>query len=174
MFMKTSQLSSFRAPVGTAWGGCVWLTDRLSARPTHAARRRMSYLAAQWVNTTTGLSACHTHIQLILQTAWKVCLTDAGCPTWKHRKGEGPCACDPLALWKQGQWKIVLTANPWQANYSFDPRGMCITKGGRKVTDSGIQCICFSFSGLNLFEKNAKASQLWWIDWFHTTISLTS
>lgn len=116
----------------------------------------MSYLAAQWVNTTTGLSACHTHIQLILQTAWKVCLTDAGCPTWKHRKGEGPCACDPLALWKQGQWKTVPTANPWQANYSFDPRGMCITKGGRKVTDSGIQYIRFSFSGLNLFEKNYK------------------
>lgn len=151
MFMKTSQLSSFRAPAGTACGGCVWLTDKLSAWPT---RRQTSYLAAQWVNRSTGLSACHTHIQLILQTAWKVCLTDAGCPTRKHRNGQGPCTCDSLALWKQVQWKIVPTANPWQANYSFDPHGKCITIGGREAVDSVVQYIClFLFWFKSLWEN---------------------
>lgn len=38
-------------------------------------------------------------------------------------KGAG-CLCDPLALWGQVQWKIVPTANPWHANYSFDPLGV--------------------------------------------------
>lgn len=131
MFVNTTQLSiSFRAPVGTAWG-CVWLTDRLSAQPTHTAHRQPSYLAAQWVNSITSLSACHTHNQLILKTAWKVCLTDAGSPAWKHRKGAGPCACNLLAMWKQVQRKIIPTANPWLANYNFDPPGMYITIGGR-------------------------------------------
>ncbi len=37
----------------------------------------------------------------------------------------GACRlCDPLALWERVQWKIVPTANPWQANYSFDPLGV--------------------------------------------------
>lgn len=130
-FVNTTQLSiSFRAPVGTTWG-CVWLTDRLSPQPTHTARWQPSYLAAQWVNRTTSLSACHTQNQRILKTAWKVCLTDAGCSTWKHRKGEGPCVCNLLGLWKQVQRKIIPSANPRLANYSFDPPGMYITIGGR-------------------------------------------
>lgn len=131
MFVNTTQLSiSFRAPVGTAWG-CVWLTDRLSPQPTHTARWQPPYLAAQRVNGTTSLSACHTHNQLILKTARKVCLTDAGSITWKHGKGEGPRACNLLALWKQVQRKIIPTANPWLANYSCDPPGMYIHIGGR-------------------------------------------
>lgn len=135
-------------------GGGGYLADWRMAWPTHAAHGQTFYLAAQWVNRTTGLSACHTHMQLILQTACKVCLTDAGCPTWKYRNGEGPCACDPLALRKQGQWKIVPTANPWQANYSFDPHGMSITIGGREAVDSGVQYIYVYFCfGLNLWEK---------------------
>lgn len=46
---------------------------------------------------------------------------------------------------------------------------MCITIGGREEADSGFQYIyvCFCF-GLKLSKKNAKPSQLWWIDWFHT------
>lgn len=174
--MKTSQLSCFQALVGTAWGGCVWLTDRLSARQG-AARRQTSYLAAQWVNRTTGLSACHTHILLILPTAWKVCLTDVARPTWKHRNGQGPCACDSLALWKQAQWKIVPTANPWQANYNFDPSPHVhhYSIGGWEAADSAVQYIYLFFCfGLNLSEKNVKVSQLWWSDWFHATFSLAS
>ena len=46
------------------------------------------------------------------------------------------CLCDPLALWKRVQWKIVPSVNPWQANYSSDPLGVCITIGGREPTNS--------------------------------------
>lgn len=43
----------------------------------------------------------------------------------------GGCLCDPpLARSERVQWKIVPTANPWQANYSFDPPGVCIAVGG--------------------------------------------
>lgn len=58
----------------------------------------------------------------------------------EEEEGQGAgCLCDPLALWERVQWKIVPTANPWQANYSFDPLGVCITIGGREATDSGAQ-----------------------------------
>lgn len=59
-------------------------------------------------------------------------------PGRRGRAG-GLAACDPLALWERVQWKIVPTANPWQANYSFDPLGVCITTGGRGATHSGAQ-----------------------------------
>lgn len=59
-------------------------------------------------------------------------------PVWVLRKsraeegerGCGGCLCDPLARSERVQWKIVPTANPWQANYSFDPPGVCIAVGG--------------------------------------------
>lgn len=50
------------------------------------------------------------------------------------KEGEGAgCLCDPLALWKRVQWKIVPTANPWLANYRFDPLGVCINIGQREA-----------------------------------------
>lgn len=59
----------------------------------------------------------------------------------EEEEGQGAgCLCDPPALWERVQWKIVPTANPWQANYSFDPLGVCITVGGREATHSGAQC----------------------------------
>lgn len=66
-------------------------------------------------------------------------LRGCGSPRQKKRKGElgrRGCLCDSLALWERVQWKIVPTANPWRANYSFDPPGVCITIGGREATDS--------------------------------------
>lgn len=58
----------------------------------------------------------------------------------EEEEGQGAgCLCDPLAQWEQVQWKIVSSVNPWQANYSFDPLGVCITIGGREATDSGAQ-----------------------------------
>lgn len=74
------------------------------------------------------------------------------CFYWKKRKGRGAgCLCDPLALWEQVQWKIVPTANPWQANYSFDPLGVCITIGGREATHCGAQySYCWICFGLQL------------------------
>lgn len=54
---------------------------------------------------------------------------DAALLCWKERKGRGLPAC--VILWRCGwvQWKIVPIANPWQANYSFDPLSVCITVG---------------------------------------------
>lgn len=68
-----------------------------------------------------------------------------------EEEGQGACRlCDPLAQWEQVQWKIVPTANPWQANYSFDPLGMCITIGGREATNCWAQYsyvyICFGLA----------------------------
>lgn len=39
----------------------------------------------------------------------------------ERKDGRAGCLCDPLGLWERVQWKIVPIANPWQANYSFDP-----------------------------------------------------
>lgn len=61
---------------------------------------------------------------------------EVGWAGWRWLAGS---LCDPLALWEPVQWKIVPTANPWQANYSFDPLGVCITIGGREATHSGTQ-----------------------------------
>lgn len=50
----------------------------------------------------------------------------------KGRSGSKLHICDHLPLWEWVQWRIVPTANPWPANYSSDPLGVCVPMGGRQ------------------------------------------
>lgn len=71
MFMKTSQLSCFRAPVGAAWGGWMfgWLTDSGHGQHKHTWQHSES------TEPRASLHVTHTHTQLILQTGKSVLLT---------------------------------------------------------------------------------------------------
>lgn len=84
------------------------------------------------------------HIQLILKIDYNICMMSNKRKYHNHlqicwmskqavEEGQGTdSVCDHLALCKEVQWKNVPAANPWQANYSFDPLGMFITRRGRE------------------------------------------
>lgn len=130
-----------------------------SAAPPHCLHTKIS----SWFST---LSARNTTVMTSLLTDWSVLRTHGcwmttnkrkipqslfkKCPMSKLSGAEGfrfswppgghqqtwQIFSDPLALWEHVQWKIVPIANPWQANYSFDPLGVCIAIGGREATHS--------------------------------------
>lgn len=144
---------------GGGCGGVLYITETANTQtdliPGSAVSQQLSLHAIHipsWCSTLTRMSPLLTYTYTKSQFgSWMA--TENGkyhnqfkkCWMSKVEEEEGQEAgslCDPLVQWKRVQWKIVPTANPWQANYSFDPLGVYITIGGREATHSGAQYGC--------------------------------
>lgn len=123
------------------------IPDRAVSQQLHSSARQ-THILITTLNTPGSVVTNKRKIQRILRDTqgwqqWQTIELPAvkrGGWQWWWRRAGGGSLCDPPALWERLQWKIVPIANPWPANYSFDPLSVCRV-GGRRRHNTGLRAV---------------------------------